>query len=148
MYEQAHERRRGEPRPRRGCGEAGPAPPIAFGMSPQVPRPQTPRLCPVSPVLCVCGGVCVGGGVAGGGADGADSRPRARPGLLPRARLGLPGSTSLINQVPGSASGEADPRQMPSAGSQARTRGEWGHGRGQVCPQQEEEGRPSRDSKS
>lgn len=144
MNEQAHEQRRGEPRPRRGCGEAGPAPPIAFGMSPQVPRPQTPRLCPVCPgPVCVCGG-----GVWRGGADGADSRPRARPGLLPHARLGLPGSTSLINQVPGSASGEADPRQMPSAGSQARTRGEWGHGRGQVCPQQEEEGRPSRDSKS
>lgn len=105
-----------------------------------------PATVPRVPRSCVCV-VCVGGGVAGG-ADGADSRPRARPGLLPHARLGLPGSTSLINQVPGSASGEADPRQMPSAGSQARTRGEWGHGRGQVCPQQEEEGRPSRDSKS
>lgn len=124
MNEQAHERRRGEPRPRRGCGETGPAPPIAFGMSPQVPRPQTLRLCPGCPgPVCVWWCVC-GGGSCGGGADGADSRPRARPGLLPHAPLGLPGSTSLINQVPGSASGEADPRQMPSAGSQARTRGE------------------------
>lgn len=67
MNEQAHERRRGEPQPRRGCGEAGPAPPIAFGMSPQVPRPQTPRLCPVCPgPVCVWWCVCGGGGGGGG----------------------------------------------------------------------------------
>lgn len=96
----------------------GPAPLTAPNMSLQVPRPQSSRLRPVCPRACW--------GVVGASTAVLE---------LAQARLGLPDSMSFMNQVPGSASGEADPRQMPPAGSQRRTRVEGGHSRGQVCPQ-------------
>lgn len=116
---QGNERWRGEPWPWSGCGTAG---------SSTAPRPQHVPAGASATELSTA--PCVSPGLLGGG-----WRASTAVLELAQARLGLPDSMSFMNQVPGSASGEADPRQMPPAGSQRRTRVEGGHSRGQVCPQ-------------